>query len=423
MSDDGDPCTAVEMNDVSNEACIMDSSKSFTSSKSMSEGTERFFRYVVAISVILFAITLILAASGACVIVALLEISQLKSEVTGLSTLQQGCSGNQIALQIQELLMFQQNISDVMETIATNLDRNSDDLSELLQSTSGNQFALQIQQLLMFQQNMSDVMEMFANNIDHNSDDLSELLQDHSQLHNEHLQLRSRAHCPLYISSCSSLLSYNILYDVCPSDYYIVRTANGTDVRVYCDMGLQCGGVTGGWMRVAETYQDCPSGFVESNENGLHQCRIGENRCFSVNYPTLNVSYSNICETIAAYQVGSTDAFRGTSDPANTIDSNYVDGISLTHGINPRQHIWTFAAALDRTGNSTSSGSYCPCQNTTHPQPDMIVPPFVGEDYFCDAAEDGLQTDPLWTGTDCLCCANRSLSTSSCHSPSLMILR
>ena len=205
---------------------------------------------------------------------------------------------------------------------------------------------------------------------------------------------------------------YNIHHFItCVSGYYIVRTANGTDVRVYCDMGLQCGGVTGGWMRVAETYQDCPSGFVESNETGIHQCRIEENRCFSVNYLTFNVSYSSVCGGITAYQVGSTDAFRGTSDPANTIDSNYVDGISLTHGINPRQHIWTFAAALDRTGNSTSSGSYCPCQNTTHPQPAMIVPPFVGEDYFCDAAEDGLQTDLLWTsymGSDCLCCGNRS---------------
>ena len=87
-----------------------------------------------------------------------------------------------------------------------------------------------------------------------------------------------------------------------------------------------------------------------------------------------------------------------------------MDGISLTHGTSPRQHIWTFAAASERTGNSTSSGNYCPCQNTTHPQPAMIVPPFVGEDYFCDAAADGLQTDKLWTsiGTDCLCCGNRS---------------
>ena len=84
-----------------------------------------------------------------------------------------------------------------------------------------------------------------------------------------------------------------------------MRTPNGTDARVFCHIGLQCGGVTGSWMRVAETYQDCPSGFVESNETGIHQCRIGENRCFSVNYPTFNVSYSSVCGGISAYQVGS----------------------------------------------------------------------------------------------------------------------
>ena len=30
-----------------------------------------------------------------------------------------------------------------------------------------------------------------------------------------------------------------------------------------------------------------------------------------------------------------------------TIDSSYVDGVSLTHGQTPRKHIWTFAAAHD----------------------------------------------------------------------------
>jgi len=32
---------------------------------------------------------------------------------------------------------------------------------------------------------------------------------------------------------------------------------------------------------------------------------------------------------------------------SRTIDDVYVDGISLTHGSSPRQHIWTFANALD----------------------------------------------------------------------------
>ena len=83
-----------------------------------------------------------------------------------------------------------------------------------------------------------------------------------------------------------------------------------------------------------------------------------------------------------------------------------MDGVSLTHG-NSRQHIWTFAAALDRSFDEHESENFCPCQTNSEP------PLLVGEDYFCDAGneefmtgETGLQTDPLWDGTDCLCCDN-----------------
>ena len=36
-----------------------------------------------------------------------------------------------------------------------------------------------------------------------------------------------------------------------PSGYYWVRASNGSAVRMYCDVTRSCGGVTGGWMRVA----------------------------------------------------------------------------------------------------------------------------------------------------------------------------
>ena len=39
-----------------------------------------------------------------------------------------------------------------------------------------------------------------------------------------------------------------------------------------------------------------------------------------------------------AYQFASTDAF-GLRTNDTSIDSNYVDGVSLTHGNNPRKHL------------------------------------------------------------------------------------
>ena len=69
-----------------------------------------------------------------------------------------------------------------------------------------------------------------------------------------------------------------------------------------------------------------------------------EHRFSSVQYSIANIQYSRVCGKVIAYQVGTTNAFL---NGGNAISSDYVDGVSLTHG-DPtmRQHIWTFAAAL-----------------------------------------------------------------------------
>jgi hypothetical protein len=97
----------------------------------------------------------------------------------------------------------------------------------------------------------------------------------------------------------------------------------------------------------------------------------------------------------------------------NNINSYYVDGVSLTHG-RPRQHIWTFAAAVDETGVIPLSS--CPCTNTDTASQATPPPAFVGSDYFCDTGSSaGWQTiifygsDPLWDGAGCgplsTCCS------------------
>ena len=163
-------------------------------------------------------------------------------------------------------------------------------------------------------------------------------------------------------------------------------------------------------LNMTDTSEQCPSGLVERNDNNIRRCEIMNDGCSSTTYSTQNINYNKVCGRITGYQVGTTNAFLQYYDniDTTTINSTYVDGVSLTHG-SPRQHIWTFAAALDRNNDYTIGGrrSRCPCRFEENP------PPFVGEDYFCDAGneefmtgETGLQTDPLWDGTDCLCCNN-----------------
>ena len=62
-----------------------------------------------------------------------------------------------------------------------------------------------------------------------------------------------------------------------PSGYYWVRASNGSAVRVYCDMTLTCGNITGGWMRVAyldmtNSSHQCPSGLRQHTDSSIRTC-------------------------------------------------------------------------------------------------------------------------------------------------------
>ena len=198
----------------------------------------------------------------------------------------------------------------------------------------------------------------------------------------------------LTITSCADLPPS------APSGYYLIRSSS---LHVYCDMSMTCGGVTGGWMRVFEldmtiTSHQCPNGLSQRTDGGLRTCvrNVSAAGCSSIFLPTRNVNYSRVCGRITGYQIGTTDDF--LYQPSTDIDFVYVDSVSLTHGLSPRQHIWTFAAAVRK--------SDCPCQ-LGH-----VPPSFVGNDYFCDSGTHEFPStvtffpDPLWNNANCLCCTN-----------------
>ena len=129
-------------------------------------------------------------------------------------------------------------------------------------------------------------------------------------------------------------------------------------------------------------------------------------------FNTYGIEYSHVCGKVIGYQDQTPDAFgQGQSQ---TIDGNYFDGISLTHGRNPRKHIWTFAASLHEIG-TIYQAFICPCINRNVTMSATPPPCFVGNDYFCDtgSTEQGhtffYGDDPLWDGAGCGplndCCA------------------
>ena len=190
--------------------------------------------------------------------------------------------------------------------------------------------------------------------------------------------------------------------------YWIQNAGTGYANLEYCDMTRRCCNSTGGWMRVAhldmtDTNQHCPSGF-RLITSPKRTCGTPGSRCVSTTFPLNGVKYSRVCGKIIGYQHYSVDGLGVYYfDRSRTIDSQYVDGVSVTHGQRPRKHIWTFVAALDET---RSDSLVCPCtKNNTRFT--GVVPPFIGQDYFCETgstyqvANQFYHADPLWDGSGC----------------------
>ena len=204
-----------------------------------------------------------------------------------------------------------------------------------------------------------------------------------------------------------------------PSGYYWLRAGNGSGVRTYCDMTRTCGGITGGWMQVAnidmtDSSHTCPQGLRMLAEPGRMCEKPANGRgCASAIFDTRGMEYTRVCGKIIGYQYASTNAFKDYNAREGVgIDEFYMDGVVLTHGSNSRQHIWSFAAAVHE--HTSGYRSQCPCMNEQRTTI-VDVPAWVGNSYFCDTgAEQRVRfkyylDDPLWDGEGCgptsTCCS------------------
>ena len=179
----------------------------------------------------------------------------------------------------------------------------------------------------------------------------------------------------------------------------------------------ECG--PGLWFNIArlnmsDPSQRCPSAWREYNSSGVRACRRPDTTtgsCPGTVYVT-GRQYNRVCGRVIGYQIGSPDAF-GHAARSRTIDSYYVYGVSITHGI-PRNHIWTYAAGTTEGGGVFSSGSNCPCVDP--PARRVLPPSFVGNDYYCESGNARISyqsghlynVDRLWDGQQCEgeCCSN-----------------
>jgi len=144
--------------------------------------------------------------------------------------------------------------------------------------------------------------------------------------------------------------------------------------------------------------ENCPGTWVKTTNPRrlcLGSLAVG---CASAHFYMKGVTYERICGQAKGYQKGTPDAF---APRRSSVDSNYVDGISITIG-SPRKHVWTHAVGHSDDYNYLEWN--CPC--ATHPGPSPPV--FVGNDYNCESGDVGTgdvnsyyMSDPLWDGSGC----------------------
>jgi hypothetical protein len=201
--------------------------------------------------------------------------------------------------------------------------------------------------------------------------------------------------------------------------YWVANNTDGSPHRVYCVLNghPRCG--EGTWMRIGyfntEESAKCPPTLQHYVNNGTLYCRRdNEYGCSSVHYGSYGHSYREVCGMVEAYQVGGMDAF-ATSTANSTPDDPYVHGISITHGRSPhRQHIWTYAVGARAKISNIYSTNNCPCVKPGTP---VILPTFLGSDYYCDSGNPTDRSRPtkfyspqLWVPSKGAC-----VSGSECY--------
>ena len=331
---------------------------------------------------ILVTITLVTLISLACLAVLFIDVSKIS---------QPPSSQNESVFMLQ-LEQINKSLTSIQDQIATLSGEEME--NNVAQSNNIQQLNTSIDMQLTTLHNQTQQL----------SDSNTMLQQQLTTLHNQTQQL-SDSNAMLQQQLDTALLpgqlsiypaaSCTALPPSSPSGYYWISNSN--DSPSYCAMS--CGTHTGGWMRVGflnmtNSSHQCPSGFMERNVS--HNIRIrtcvrneASCGCSSVELSTANTQYTRVCGRITAYQVGSVDGFSH-----NNINSNYVDGVSLTHGHGTSaglQHIWSFAA-IRRSS----------CSNCRR----NLQPSSVGDDYFCGIA------NPMWcTGSDECCTTPYFLKT------------
>ena len=129
-------------------------------------------------------------------------------------------------------------------------------------------------------------------------------------------------------------------------------------MKEHCDSGVW---YRVGYLSMSNPSQHCPTIWRENSISGMRACgRSTDNSILSAFYHT-GQKYAKVCGRVIGYQLSSPDTF-AINPPCSSVYDVYVNGVSVTHGANPRRHIWTFSAGVtEGSMNVYHPLADCPC--------------------------------------------------------------
>ena len=173
----------------------------------------------------------------------------------------------------------------------------------------------------------------------------------------------------------------------------------------------------------------CPYGFeVRNDTSSPTLCRRMNTTagCSSVIYPSNGTLYSQVCGTVRVHPAGTPDGFSSHNNqvPRNgqSVNQNYVDGVSLTYGVSSnRNHIWTYTAAVLVVDDGIGCGN---CNNNN--KPNILGTNFTCTNAHCSNANSCFP-NTLWGNDTQQCFGNetfyRQLSESTADNIEMRVCR
>ena len=165
------------------------------------------------------------------------------------------------------------------------------------------------------------------------------------------------------------------------------------------------------YLNTSNEDQSCPSDWKNRTRRSIRGCGGSDRSCQSAFSDDINVAYNKVCGRLSGVAKGTPDAFFDRISTV-TVENNYLDGVSVTHGApGSRTHIWSFVAGYHPMPR-------CPC-DTSDRISAPLPPSEVGENYFCSRSS----SRRLWTGDSCTvdnpCCSFHNPPYFSVQLPTL----